>query len=278
MKDFEKKYKIVFRDINIDDNKKRDILNTIYKNNNKHIYRKICMTTIVILVLIGAFFSNTIVNAIKKIYVVNKKDNNKSTCIIPNAIIDIGSDNIFDILKNKARIMQKELEELLDIKVVSGKYFDNNLEIIDLKEENNNLAFARFNRNIINLQDIYKEAYNISTLEISLSFLTNYASEETSALKSAFDEKYIEQPFDGKYANTFEVGNCNDDNMEIYHIDTLNTDLYIYKRELPDKVKYSSDDIQSLMFAFFEYDNILYSLNGYFISENMLKDFVSTLY
>ena len=29
MKDFEKKYKIVFRDINIDDNKKRDIINTI---------------------------------------------------------------------------------------------------------------------------------------------------------------------------------------------------------------------------------------------------------
>ena len=278
MKDFEKKYKIVFRDINIDDNKKRDILNTIYKNNNKHIYRKICTATIVILVLIGAFFSNTIVNAIKKIYVVNKKDNNKSTCIIPNAILDIGSDNIFDILKNKDRIMQKELEELLDIKVVSGKYFDNNLEIIDLKEENNNLAFARFNRNIINLQDIYKEAYNISTLEVSLSFLTDYASEETKTLKSAFDDKYLEESFDGKYANIFEVGNCDDNNMEIYHIDNLNTDLYIYKRKLPDSIKYTSDDLQSLMFAFFEFDNILYSLNGYFISENMLKDFVSTLY
>lgn len=278
MKDFEKKYKEIFSNINIDDNKKRDILDNIYKTNYRPFYRKICTIVIVILALVVVFSSNTVVNAIKKIYVVNKIDNKKSTCIIPNSILDIGSDNVFDILKNKDIITQKEFENLLNIKVVNGKYFDNNLEIIDLKEENNNLSFARLNRNIINLHDIYKEAYNISTLEISLSFLTDYASEETKTLKSAFDDKYLEESFDGKYANIFEVGNCDDNNMEIYHIDNLNTDLYIYKRKLPDSIKYTSDDLQSLMFAFFEFDNILYSLNGYFISENMLKDFVSTLY
>lgn len=280
MNNFKKEYNDFFNCIVVNESLKNQIINKTINNKKKTISiftAKRVFLTFFIILTVCIIYKNEIVNAIKSLYIINTKENNTSTCIIPNPVIEVNNKKAYDELFNKKAIDIKQLENILNIKILNHNLLENEIVDYDIKEEKGQLSYMNIRRNSINVKELYNTGYDSSKIEVNISFLTTNAPNELQEAKSAFDDVYLEKRFNSYNSNIFEAKNCNSNNFDIYFIREHNTNLYIFKYNFENNWYPYIDEEKKLekdIFAFFEYNNILYSIKGEYISRDMLVDFI----
>lgn len=283
MNNFKKEYNDFFNCIVVNESLKNQIINKTINNKKKTISiftAKRVFLAFFIILTVCIIYKNEIVNAIKSLYIINTKENNTSTCIIPNPVIEVNNKKAYDELFNKKAIDIKQLENILNIKILNHNLLDNKIVDYDIKEEKGQLSYMNIRRNSINVKELYNTGYDSSKIEVNISFLTTNAPNELQEAKSAFDDVYLEKRFNSYNSNIFEAKNCASNNFDIYLIKDYNINLYIFKYNFENNWYPYIDEEKKLekdIFAFFEYNNILYSIKGDYVSRDMLIDFVQNM-
>ena len=280
MNNFKNEYNDFFFFFVVNESLKNQIINKTINNKKKTISiftAKRVFLAFFIILTVCIIYKNEIVNAIKSLYIINTKENNTSTCIIPNPVIEVNNKKAYDELFNKKAIDIKQLENILNIKILNHNLLDNKIVDYDIKEEQGQLSYMNIKRNSLNVKELYNTEYDSSKIEVNISFLTTNAPKELQEAKSAFDDVYLEKRFNSYNSNIFEAKNCDSNNFDIYLIKDHSINLYIFKYNFENNWYPYIDEEKKLekdIFAFFEYNNILYSIKGNYISRDMLIDFI----
>jgi hypothetical protein len=277
MNNLKNKYNDYYSKIYADSKLKEIILgSTVFNKDKKSSLFLKALKPITFVLAICIIFTSVLIgtNAARKIHIIYKKKSTSNTsCIVPNTILEVKNKNAFFELSSKRTFTINEIENILEINFLNSKFFTDQIEDFKIKDYNNMLAFAYIKRNSINASKIYKNRVDsISSIDISMSFITTDASDEIKTIKSDLGGE------NETIFNVFEAKNCSDKNMDIYHIDSLNTDLYIYKHVFDnDYYPYWNEDLklEINVFGFFEYNNISYFIHGHIMSRELIVDFIN---
>lgn len=266
MKKFKDNYQEYYSKIKLNEQKKDVIFNNIVNNNEK--YRKMywhkkfvvvtCSILVICLIGTGVVFAKDIVKTIKNhLYSLEPSDNgsNNYKCVIKAPIINNFND---EYLIENTKIDLNELQKDLNKHILHNENIeDKSFTVVNTTKNDNRIIYAKLYKNGIDAPKIIPEASSNTTLDMNLSFLTRYATQE-----------------DIREIIEFEVGKCSDDNFDIIHIDTLDIDVYLYKTST---IAYAYDDLEFVVKAFFVYDDILYNINGSIINRTMIINFIYDL-
>ena len=70
----------------------------------------------------------------------------------------------------------------------------------------------------------------------------------------------------------FKDSKCSKDNVEIIYNEHLKTNIYFVKA-----TTYAYDDIEFVIYSYFTYNDILYSIRGSLVSRDNIIDFINSL-
>lgn len=269
MKNFKDEYKNYYNKMEFSQKSKNKIFENIINNSQNSSKLKIkswkqkiaivsCSLLAVFLIGTGIVFAKEFVKKINHVYNLIPSENGTTNykCTISPLVLE-GVNNI-DINENKILTIE-ELSKTLNKHILSSeKIEDTTFSVIRTLEKDNHLVYAYLSKNGISAPKFIPESWDITTLEMNLSFLTSYASQK-----------------DIKDLIEFEVGNCSDDNFDEVYIDSLDINVYLYKTKV---IAYAyGDSIEFMVRAYFVYDDILYNINGAIISRDMIIDFINSL-
>ncbi len=100
---------------------------------------------------------------------------------------------------------------------------------------------------------------NASKINLSMSFLTPYATEQMK-------KEYV----------GFQMPKYTKKETEIFKVNSLGVDVYF----VPFDINMHNEmyNVEHITIAHFIYDNVLYTVTGNWVSENAIKDFIKTLH
>ncbi len=260
MYNFKEKYKQFYDNIVYDKNKKSVILNTVKNKQNKHILVKnnkfAYIFTIILLVgLIGTGFAFAkTIKSLKRYFIDNKIFN----CIIQAPVVNVLNSK-FDLKENE-EIARENLQDNLGINILSSSYLPNSLFVNKIVYDNSDIAYINLSQslknNIIENSASSSVFFN-STIDLNISFFTNHANSEIK-------EDNIDL--------AFKDSKCSKDNVEIIYNEHLKTNIYFVKA-----TTYAYDDIEFVIYSYFTYNDILYSIRGSLVSRDNIIDFINSL-
>lgn len=281
MKKFDEQYKEFYDNIKADDELKERILITCLNQKKKKELKNtfwirrtliaICSILIFVIFSSSIVFANEIKDFVKthifKMELNEERSNEENkdvyTFTIENPINEkVNCDT--DINEEMSVIRKTELEEKLGIKLLTSDFYENDFYHVNIIEKvNNQLAYANFSRDAITKEnsffkeDVEKQIFKNTKLELNAIFLTPYATEEIKNNRIAI-HKYI----------------YNNEKFEVDYISSLGIDVYF----APLFIMSNESDIEIINIAYFIYDNVMYSVTGNFVSKNTVLDFIKTLH
>ena len=262
-----KAYKKLFNNIHLDKNIDNIILNkTIYKKNNvmlKRIIISLSVLLIISITSIGIVYADEIVEKIKSLLVTTTIDfdaeewgdiyhTDLKVANRKNLNVDAEFPNVnFPVTDNQQKTSFKEIEENLEIEILTSKLFKIDIaRILKLEKNNDRISHGWF---------VFDNVYKTKKGKISMAieFITEY-----------YEKEYLSVLLGS-------TRNLDKEYKEVLKNEKLNTDLYVFALH-PNKIQNYSEIVGSPRITFI-YDNIVYTINGHNVSIDEILYVINTL-
>ena len=262
-----KAYKKLFNNIHLDKNIDNIILNkTIYKKNNvmlKRIIISLSVLLIISITSIGIVYADEIVEKIKSLLVTTTIDfddeewgdvyrTDLKIANRKNINVDAEFLNVnFPVTDNQQKTSFKEIEENLEIEILTSKLFKIDIaRILELEKNSDKISHGWFA-----FDNVYKTQKG--KISMAIEFITEY-----------YEEEYLMKTLG-------QTKNLNKEYKTVLKNEKLNTDLYVFALH-PKKIENYSEIVGSPRITFI-YDDIVYTIDGHNVSIDEMLYVINTL-
>lgn len=260
-----KTYKELFDNVHLDKSVDNKILNkTIYKNNNFVLKKIIVSLSVILIVFLASFgivYASEIIEKVKSLLVTTIIDFDDEewgdTYLTELKVENIKNVNVdamfpsvnFPVIDNQQEISFKEIEENLEIEILTSKLFQIDIaRILELDKNNDRISHGYFA-----FDNVYKtKKGNIS---IAIEFITEY-----------YEEKCLSVVLGS-------VKNLDKEYKTVLKNEKLNTDIYIWGH----KRIQNYNEIAGSVRVIFIYDDMVYTISGHNVSVNEILYVINTL-
>lgn len=260
-----KTYKELFCNIQLDKSIDNKILNkTIYKKNNVLLKKSIITLSILLVVSIASFgivYAEEIIEKVKNLFVTTIIDFDDEEWgdiyrtdlkVANRKNLNVDADFLgvnFPVTDNQQKTSFKEIEENLEMEILTSKLFEIDIaRIIELEKNNDKISHGCFA-----FDNVYKTKKG--KISLAIEFVTEYYEEEYFKVSLG-----VTRNLDKEYKTVLKN-------------EKFNTDLHVW---CPKKIQNYSEIVSSPRITFI-YDDIVYIINGHNVSIDEMLYVINTL-